>query len=407
VLGNVASAQIDTVVDGNLLMENSTDTVGNILKGGVPFIHNFGTNNTFIGSNAGNLTMSGFGFNTAIGVNALSSNADGFGNTATGFIALQNNTSGADNTASGAAALGSNTTGNSNTASGHNALFKNTTGDVNTASGQGALFSNTSGSENTASGANALGSNTTGGFNTASGASALGSNTTGFENTAIGWGALRGNTRGQHNTAIGTLALQNNAGDVIFGNDNTAIGFNALQSNIVGFNNTAIGAGADVCCGSFFNATAIGFGAVANASNKIRLGNAFVTVVEGPSYSTVSDKTKKENFKPVDGEEVLKKIRHIPVNSWNYIGHDPKQFRHYGPVAQDFFAAFGDDGMGTIGTPTTIAYTDMAGILMIGVQTLTKELEMKTKLIDELSQRIEALERLVKAAQTARSEATK
>ena len=40
--------------------------------------------------------------------------------------------------------------------------------------------------------------------------------------------------------------------------------------------------------------------------------------------------------------------------SWNYIGHDPQEFRHYGPRAQEFFAAFGQDEVGTIGTPTTI-----------------------------------------------------
>ncbi len=54
------------------------------------------------------------------------------------------------------------------------------------------------------------------------------------------------------------------------------------------------------------------------------------------------------------------------------IGHDPKQFRHYGPVAREFFAAFGQDGIGTIGTPTTITSTDMDGVLMIAVQAMEK-----------------------------------
>ena len=62
-------------------------------------------------------------------------------------------------------------------------------------------------------------------------------------------------------------------------------------------------------------------------------------------------------------------------------------FRHYGPVAQEFFAAFGHDGVGTVGTPTTINSGDMEGILMIAVQTLSKENA-------ELKARIEALGRL-------------
>jgi hypothetical protein len=62
----------------------------------------------------------------------------------------------------------------------------------------------------------------------------------------------------------------------------------------------------------------------------------------------------------------------LNVTSWNYIGHDPRQFRHYGPVAQEFFAAFGHDAMGTIGTDTTINSGDLEGILTIGVQALEK-----------------------------------
>jgi hypothetical protein len=41
-------------------------------------------------------------------------------------------------------------------------------------------------------------------------------------------------------------------------------------------------------------------------------------------------------------------------------------------MAQDFFAAFGHDGVGQIGSETTINSGDMAGILMIAVQALEK-----------------------------------
>jgi galactokinase len=41
-------------------------------------------------------------------------------------------------------------------------------------------------------------------------------------------------------------------------------------------------------------------------------------------------------------------------------------------MAQDFFAAFGHDGLGQIGSETTINSGDMAGILMIAVQALEK-----------------------------------
>ncbi len=55
------------------------------------------------------------------------------------------------------------------------------------------------------------------------------------------------------------------------------------------------------------------------------------------AFTAGSDKTQKENFQAVDGEEVLGKIRGFELSSWNFIGHDPKEFRHYGPIAQAFF----------------------------------------------------------------------
>ena len=65
-------------------------------------------------------------------------------------------------------------------------------------------------------------------------------------------------------------------------------------------------------------------------------------------------------------------------------------------MAQDFFAAFGNDGIGTIGTPTTINSGDMAGILMIAVQAQEKRTaELKAENAD-LKARLEALEQLIK-----------
>src|SRR5262249_694268 len=82
------------------------------------------------------------------------------------------------------------------------------------------------------------------------------------------------------------------------------------------------------------------------------------------------------------GEEVLRKIRRLSLTSWNYIGQEPTQFRHYGPAAQDFFAAFGNDGIGTVGTPTTITSTDMDGVLMVAVKALERRTEDQNEQID-------------------------
>jgi len=384
----VISATGTNTATGNGALQNNTTGNANTAMGYQALLNNtIGNNNTATGKGALLNNTTG-AENTATGDGALVFNTTGFRNTATGVLALSNNTTGILNTANGRGALLNNTIGNNNTASGGNALFFNTTGDDNTAMGTDALQSNTTGGGNTALGVSALRLNTTGFSNAASGVQALQNNTTGFGNTASGAQALQNTTTGIFNTASGVSALlSNTTGDRntasgvsalssnTTGFSNTASGVDALFSNTIGNDNTAIGRSADVSRGDLTNATAIGAFAVVNASNKVRIGDTGVNRIEGQvSFTSVSDRNQKENFKPVDGEEVLEKIREIPVQSWNYIGHDPKEFRHYGPVAQDFFAAFGHDDIGTVGTPTTINSGDMQGILMIAVQALEKRL---------------------------------
>ncbi len=412
----------DKTLSGNLVLATSTATTGHIMKGASRFIHNSSTNNTFIGVNAGNVipwltgnnnTGSGTGAlqhntsggtNTADGAFALYLNTTGESNTASGASALQNNTSGTSNTADGAFALFNNTSGASNTASGAEALRSNTAGLVNSASGASALFSNTTGSLNTATGAQALFANTTGNSNTASGVNALAGNISGNANTASGSAALLSNTTGEGNTASGTDALLLNTG----GASNTALGVAALQTNTTGSENTGLGAGADVATSALTNATAIGSGAVVDASNKIRLGNASVTVIEGQvAYTFPSDRNAKENFRAVSPEAVIEKLRGLDVTTWNYIGHDPKEFRHYGPMAQDFYAAFGRDEVGAIGAETTINSGDILGVLMLGIKGLDRQIQKDQRTIKGqaaeiagLKQQIAALANLVKTLAT-------
>jgi uncharacterized small protein (DUF1192 family) len=72
----------------------------------------------------------------------------------------------------------------------------------------------------------------------------------------------------------------------------------------------------------------------------------------------------------VDPEETLRKLSQLTVSSWNFKGQDPTRFRHYGPNAQEFFAAFGHDDLGTIGSETTITTTDIDGIMLLAIQAL-------------------------------------
>jgi hypothetical protein len=201
--GSGSFAMNTLTLDGNLDLPATTSTTGIVFVGGHPFLHSFGNSNTFVGSDAGNLTMTG-DFNTA-----------------TGTFALRSNTSGEDNTAVGEDALTSNTTGESNIAVGINALGSNTSGSSNTAVGGAALFANTTGGDNTAIGTLTL-LRSTGVQNTAIGAFALDANTTGGSNTAIGVNALAGKTTGDNNIAIGNNAginVTNDDGNIDIGNE--------------------------------------------------------------------------------------------------------------------------------------------------------------------------------------------
>jgi hypothetical protein len=126
------------------------------------------------------------------------------------------------------------------------------------------------------------------------------------------------------------------------------------------------------------------------------------------SWSVASDYRIKENFLPVNGEDVLHKIAAFDLTSWNYKKTDPLKYRHYGPMAQDFFNAFGKDAIGVIGNDTTINQQDLLGINLIAIQALekrtqkiealeqeNKELKMQYQLLmaafEKLNQKIEAL----------------
>ena len=247
----------NTAVGQNALRSNDKGS-GNTAVGHLALFFNVeGDFNTAVGGAA--LRLNKGDFNTAVGSNALANNTDGFDNTAVGRNALRSNDTGIHNTAVGVDALGANVTGFVNTAVGRSALALTTGGTHNTAVGDRALSANTLGSLNTAVGHEALRSNTEGTLNTAVGVEALSANITGFDNTAVGRDALLNNTEGF---------------------DNTALGKRTLLSNTTGDFNTALGRGADVSTGDLSNATAIGSSATVDASNKIRLGDSNVTLVE-------------------------------------------------------------------------------------------------------------------------------
>jgi len=125
-------------------------------------------------------------------------------------------------------------------------------------------------------------------------------------------------------------------------------------------------------------------------------------VAGGNSWSVISDVRLKEKFLAVDGEDCLQKIARLPLTTWNYKGQDPKHFRHFGPMAQDFFAGFGKDALGTIGCDTLINQQDLIGVNLIAIQALEKRTEVLNTEneelkheVAELKDRLDKIEKLV------------
>ncbi len=122
-------------------------------------------------------------------------------------------------------------------------------------------------------------------------------------------------------------------------------------------------------------------------------GNTYCVVLQNhsTSWSSCSDSSKKENHQPADGESVLRKFSHLRLGSWNFIGHDPFTERHYGPMAQEWYAAFGHDGIGTIGTDTLLASADVDGVLCIAVKALEKRTSANVSSVAELQKELATL----------------
>jgi hypothetical protein len=208
---------------------------------------------------------------------------------------------------------------------------------------------------------------------------------------------------------IGRTVASNGFASIAMGYEVTA---SSDHSVALGARATASGEGAfafkDYGSSSLTNSTANSFAA------KFMGGYRFYTdysgiygvylSASGSSWSSVSDSTKKENFKPVDGEIFLNKISQFNLTSWNYKGQDKTKFRHYGPMAQDFYNAFGNDGVGEVGVDTLIATSDFLGVNFIAIQALeqrTRELKAaqeqlaaKTKEIDELKAKLEDIDQI-------------
>ncbi len=137
--------------------------------------------------------------------------------------------------------------------------------------------------------------------------------------------------------------------------------------------------------------------------------NSFVVSVNGPiyfydgpngqgcylsagsgSWTCSSDRSLKNNFDSIDPRSVLDRVVQMPISQWS-MKADSAGHKHIGPMAQDFYAAF---GLGD--TDKYIAQGDAQGVALASIQGLyqmmQEKLQQKDEEIHALELRLQALE---------------
>jgi hypothetical protein len=109
-----------------------------------------------------------------------------------------------------------------------------------------------------------------------------------------------------------------------------------------------------------------------------------VSISQG-DISLSSSRDMKHDLGLVDLKDVLTRLSELPLHQWQYID-DPKETRHLGPMAEDFFAAFG------LGRDNKhISPNDTAGVALAAVQALAKKIECLEKENAELREDLNRL----------------
>ena len=128
----------------------------------------------------------------------------------------------------------------------------------------------------------------------------------------------------------------------------------------------------------------------------------------GGSWASISDRSVKENIASVDGGDILRRLSTISITRWNLKAQNP-EIKHVGPMAQDFYAAF---GLGE--DERYINSADVDGIALVSIQALYQmvtALEEKTAAVDRkaaaLDRKMADLERMAAGLEEVRARLTR
>jgi hypothetical protein len=379
------------------------------------YFNTTGSDNSLFGFGAGYRNTAGK-HNSFFGWGAGTSNTTGNFNSFFGSQAGYSNTEGRDNAFFGYQAGKSNTTGDSNTFSGLNAGIWNTLGRENTFIGKGAGQANTVESYNTMIGGYATAKRIVNPTDSpVENATAVGNRAYVTQSNSLVLGSINGFNGATVDVDVGIgvpapsapmhilrkdgnarilveerattpevrtmLELQNNGGArITLKNTEKKTAWIFSTNNLDQF--------------YFSRAGTTGAEVLLDPSGRLMVGPGSKTVFDldptgnlkikgdltanGVVYS--SDRDLKENLVIINSQVMLEKLVSVPVSEWNFKRQDT---RHIGPMAQDFYAAFGvgkDD--------KHLNPTDTAGVTIAAIQGLYQQVQdqnarMKEQLLDK------------------------
>jgi trimeric autotransporter adhesin len=108
----------------------------------------------------------------------------------------------------------------------------------------------------------------------------------------------------------------------------------------------------------------------------------------GSSWNVISDRSMKEGFASVDGEDVLVRLQSVPVTTWRYRDEEDGTVRHIGPMAQDWARAFRLDP-----SHTTINMSDFDGVNLAAIQALEVRTSESASEVALLREQVTALQK--------------
>jgi hypothetical protein len=106
----------------------------------------------------------------------------------------------------------------------------------------------------------------------------------------------------------------------------------------------------------------------------------------GGSWNCSSDRNLKDNIVPIDSRSVLERVADLPITQWK-MKAEPAGRKHIGPMAQDFYAAF---GLGD--SDRYIALGDGQGVALAAIQALYHVVQEKDAQIRRLNQQLQKLQ---------------